>query len=292
MGFDYRILLLVASALLASCGSSGTPRGTAAIMGDRTISQRTVDQYTAYAQSFYTSDSGPVANCGPASPRCAVLRRQVLARLLEEAVVRDYARRRHIVLDGMDRLTLQSNLEQLQLASTPASHLLSRHVISLSFLRRLVGTEILVRKVEDQVTGGSNLSGFQYHIVLYRIPALGDPHHGPVYHQALTLAVDGRPEPAGTVRRHLWVVPHRLIHRMRLALALASPGEYVGPFRHGNIYLVAQLRGSGLHRLGRPARIAQETAIFRRWIAQQLRLQAPRCYHLDGHLSPCPSQKY
>src|SRR5579872_2534416 len=107
-GLRRTLALATLAALAAGCGSgAATERGVALIEG-HTISTAALQRNLAYAASFYAwaygnpGAKGNSCTVASRSDACVVMRRQVLARLLEEQLVVGYAAAHHISLSAAD----------------------------------------------------------------------------------------------------------------------------------------------------------------------------------------------
>lgn len=286
-------LLLVT--VLSGCGSRPNA-GNAAVVANDTITQASLSAYVRYALSFYAwaygSDIGGAGRqCGPASrdAHCSRVRSQALLRLMEERIVLHYASAHNIRLSPAEKATARQHADALLAQDTTASQLLSEHRINRAFIVTLLQHEALVTKVERAVVGPRARRGKALHLRRFLVPFLLNVPKHKVYQGAVDLATEGRPIPEGTSVRTEWVARFRLATRLKRALIGVVAGQFVGPFPTGSGYLVVQLLGRGVHRLGRPARTALETRLFRAWLARQMAASRPHCFDPNGHEQPCPS---
>jgi hypothetical protein len=284
-------LLLVFACLLAACGTSRPRVIGVATIGGEAVSRVDYQNYVRYAVSFYRSEFSTSArnpSCNPRSSACRRLQRQVLRRLLEEAVVLRYARDHHITLTAADRAVVKRQLSALEVPGSPTATLLQRKVVSHLFLEKLVETQVLVQKVEKAVLAGKGANGPSFHLRIIAIPR-GVGVADPVARQeALNLATDGQPVPADAHVRVEWIAAFRLAAHIRAAVSLAQPGDYTGPFHHRRAYLVVQLLGHGIHAYGKPARDRLQTEMFRNWIDNAVLKTHPTCQNQAGRTTPCP----
>lgn len=285
-------LLIACVLILAGCGSPKGVSKASAIVEGETISPAALQRNVAYAWAFYAASKGTVPSagapsCRASSGRCHAIERQVLRRMLEERIVLHYARRRGIRLSPADRQHVLHALGKVTTSGTPTADLLSSGRISLAFLRSVLETEILVRKVERVIAGKRALRGDSYELrrVYIFIPAAQSSR---AYRDAIDVATTGSLSP-GAVTRTGWTASFRLSRSIRKSLAQAETGQYVGPFRRRRSYLVVQLLAHGIHPYGRPARQAAETRYFQLWIARQLRLNPPQCFSPSGGVISCPA---
>ena len=280
------------SLALASCGHTAKPppatptrtpipADVAAMAGGHVISDRTVTTYVRYAAGFFTAafpgeSASTTSTCSqtPAAGACETLRIQVLARLLQQRVVLDYAKRRHITLSADDRIKVSDELKQLLDPDSDTAGLYPRDAATKKLLRHILKTQALVVEVENSIAGPKSLSGLAYHVRKYVVPA---GHHAK--RMALALATDGKPVPPRTVETTAWEAPFRLPEAVSHELSLARPGEFVGPFKRSSGYLVIRLLKSGNHRYGLPARAAILTAAFQSWLRVAMTRARLTCYH-------------
>ncbi|MGH2444083.1 MAG: hypothetical protein ACRDFX_13085 [Chloroflexota bacterium] len=279
---------LVAAGVLSACGSSRQVVMPAAEIGGNPISRGAVREYAAYATSYYASTYGSQpAPCGPKTVSCTATERQALARLLEEGVVRRYAAAHGLHLGAADRARVDRELTQLQQPGGTAADLLARHAVTVAFLRSILQTEAMVRKVENLVAGNRALMGFQYRLTEVVFPAQRG-QAARASKRALDLATNGGAIPADTYVRTEWIAPFRLQADLRTEVAAANPGKWVGPLKRRTGYLVAHVLNRGPHRYGRPARIAMRTSIFREWVKREVQKARPKCYGVSGSGTVCP----
>jgi hypothetical protein len=262
------------------------------VSGQR-ISESDLTAYVQYAGRFYQSayGVGTAATCAPItrSATCAALTRQALARLIEERIAVSFARSHGITLSNADRAAIAIQMRDLSLTDATTRRLLRERVITRAFLRGLLETEALVRKLEGRLTDERLLSGSSFHIRSFTIPLLSAGSVTRTYHQAQTLAVDGGPVPRRSVIAVRWVADFRLPAPVRIALRAAADGDFAGPFRRGSSYLVIQRLAAGTHRYGAPARLQVETRVFQTWLSRRVLLARPICYTTAGSAAPCPA---
>jgi hypothetical protein len=289
-------LIPLVSLVLTSCGGHPTPGDAAATVDGQTITHVDVRAYVDYALSFYAWADGadPAASnpgCTPASRDAGCLRvqNQALRRLIEEDVIEQYAAGHGIALSASDRRAVSRNTEQLLSLDTTAKQLLAEHKITRAFVLVLLTRETLVRKVEAEVGRNQPGSGPALDVREFEIPRRAGVDDAGTYHQAVDLATDGRPVPPGTMVRTSWVARFHLAPGLVEALASVSRGQFVGPFTHAGYYLDVQLLGRGIHRYGKPARLALQADYFRRWLDSRVSTARPQCFDLREHGMPCPS---
>lgn len=286
--------VLVALLLIAAgCGSSKPLITPIAQIGPQSISRDSYRQNLNYAIRFFQSAYGNQASldeshCVRPSTPCNHLRKQLLRRLLEESVVIQYAEHHHIHLSAADRTEVSVQLARLDEAGSVIAQMVARKQISRQFLRSLLDTELLVHRVETLVVPSSSQEGFAYHLRTVTIPFAPGGRGLNAYHRALNLATDGRPLPRRAVVRIAWIPPRHLALNVRNLVALAEPGQYVGPFKRQDAYLVVQVLGSGSHRVGRSARVSLETRYFHRWIERMLVADHPICFSSSATTVACP----
>lgn len=278
---------LLALLMMTGCGASNRAVAVPAVasVGGQRIDRNEMSHYLRYAAQFYSRTTGAAQggtslDCsGNGNTQvCAVVKRQVLARLLQEHVVLAYAAAHHISLSDADEGRVGVAMHDSAIV----------RVADSTFLRQVLRRQLLVQKVEDAVVPESARKGPSLHLRKFFIPAPPGPSGSGVFHQALTLATDGAPIPPGTRIRAEWEAPFRLTAPIRQALDYAGPGQYVGPFSSGTGYLVVQLVSRGTHRYGTPARNVLTTRYFRGWLKQQLAAQHPQCFDSRGKNQPCP----
>lgn len=286
---------LLLACVLSSCGKTAAPatipRGVVAVVGGHSIRESTVREYVVYAQAYYASVYGvhgqqSRATCAAAT--CRKLRRQALGRLIEERLVLDFAHARHTVLSHDQQAVIRAEIASLPTSDTTEAELVRQGTVTPAFVRTLLTTEALVRRVETDTVGSHAAAGPSFHLESFVIPVSTPANKSAAYAAALALASDGEPIPVGA-RRHIgWIAAFRLSRPVRSALTTAQKGDFVGPFTRSGGYLVLHLLGRGRHRYGKPARLATETRLFHRWLAAQLRTSATRCYDGQGHAASCP----
>jgi len=254
-------------------------------VGDDRIGAGEVTSYLEYTTRYYASSSTTAGRASPlhcrsapANWECSVVKRQVVARLIEEHLVLNYAHDHHLSLTSADRARVRDALRDPALLRSG-----KRSLVTQILLR-----ELTVQKVEDAVAPESAKRGFAFHVVKFAIPIPGARGARAAYAQALDLATQGTPFPDGTVMRKEWEAPFRLPRQVREALDYAEPKQYVGPFRRNGTYLVVQLLSRGVHPYGAPARVELEARYFKAWLASRLAALHPRCFGDTGRQEPCP----
>ena len=287
-------LLCVFGAVLSGCGSShsSTPvrtPGTVAMVGASAVSQRQIQQYMNYALRFYSwvdtsaSGAGGISCSLPsATTACATLRKQVLHRLLEEQVITNYAMHHNIQLSASDSSRVNRELKRLQSPLAGTQRLFSTERVSPRFMKTVLRTQLLVRRVESKVVDQSLLTGPSYRLRKYVFPL-----DGAGYKRALDLATGGVSSGVGQPQPVHWVAAYRLSAHVRALLDLASDGQYVGPTSEGASYVVYQVLGRGEHRYGRPAREQVEANAFRTWLSKRMAETKPMCFQGTTKMVPC-----
>lgn len=289
-----RIVVFVSLSLaVAGCGTRASIAPAANIGGDA-VSQASVQRYVSYAAGFYASGShaptGTKApDCAARSHACDQLHQEALYRLLQQQIVLRYARRHHIALSKSDRLLVAQQLTSLRMPGTTTAALVQRKFISPSFLRSLLTTEILVQKVEAHVVGARADRGYEYHLRTFYLVTPHPAGRKRIYRQAIALATNGKPIPNGAFSKTAWLARFRLTRSVRQQVTLASPGQFVGPFRTPGAYLVIQVLARGDHRFARAARDARATRLFREWLRREMKSAHTRCFNARGSSIPCPS---
>lgn len=275
--------LLALIPVFAGCGSHAggarTPTPRAASVAGTSITYPELDTYLRYANRFFSAAypgtvKGAGMSCGAAkvTAACAAVRKQVLARLIQQQVVRQYAQQHHIFLSASDERKVNQELKLLLDPSSDTADLYDHSPRTRRFLRQVLETQNLVLKVENAVVGPRAARGFAYHLEKVSIPGGKQGNR-----EALNLSTDGKPLPLDASVRDEWEAPFRLDHTVAQAVSSAKNGEYVGPFPRSGGYLVVHVLGSGLHRYGRPARTFLLTRLFRAWLRDHVRAAHPRC---------------
>jgi hypothetical protein len=291
-----RILLISCSVgtVLAGCGGSHsveparTP-GTVAMVGAAAISQRQIQQYMNYALRFYswvdtTASGASATSCTVHSttPACTTLSKQVLHRLLEEQVVTNYAKNHNIRLSASDSSRVEQELKRLQSPHAGTQRLFSTERVSPGFMRTVLQTQLLVKRVESSVVDQSLLAGPSYKLRKF-VFALDRRS----YKSALDLATGGVSAAGEQAPPVHWVAAYRLPAHVGALVNLASNGEYVGPTSEGATYVVYQVLGRGEHRYGLPAREQIEARAFRTWLSKHMAEIRPMCFQGPAKTVPC-----
>jgi hypothetical protein len=256
-----------------------------AVVNNQPISQAEYRQYVLYASRFYAA-SGQ-GHCPGTQSACALLQHQVLRRLMEQAVVRQYAAGHNISVSPSERRQVAAQLASIALPGTPTGTLLDRGEVSRSFLRSLLTDEVLVQAVERAVVPARIDRGRSYRLRIVTIPISAGGRQA-AYRAALELATNGGSAPSGSEDRTEWVAAFRLSAAVQRLIEHAEIGQYLGPFDRPGGYRVFQLLGQKRGRYGRPARQRLETAYFRHWLGAQLSAAHPVCYS-GGREVACPS---
>ncbi len=275
------------------CGSSTPDSNLIARLGSQTISRDTYRQNLNYAIRFYQSAYGSqggldAVHCVRPSSPCAQIRDQLLRRLLEEDAVIEYADRHRIHLSSVDQTEINAQMASIDQAGSVIAQMIARKQISRPFLRSLLETEFLIHRVETRVIPVKVEEGFAYHVRTITIPFAPGGRGLNAYRRAVTLATDGRPIPRRALVRTVWIIPPHLAANVRKLVAVAQPGQYVGPFKRHRAYLVVQLLGSGLRRYSRTTLLTVETSYFHRWIDRMLTAERPICFSPSGKTVACP----
>jgi hypothetical protein len=268
--------LLFVLPLLAACGHRAahtipTPTGATAANG-RAIPSSTIDRYVRYAAQFfsaaYPGSIGATRHCTAASTSaaCRLLRDQVIARLLQQSAVVEYAHAHHIALSAADRAAVTTEMQTLTDPTSETADLYRGGSAQRAFVHQILLTQAVVLKVEQEVVGARASAGDAYHLDKYLIPTGSHAQR-----QALDLATDGKPIPADAILHTEWEATFHLHGALKSALAVAEPGDFVGPFKQSGGYLVVHVLDHRTHTYGRPARVAFMTALFRAWLRNQFR---------------------
>ena len=266
--------------LTASCGSTGgKPRANlVASVGGQDITVQELQSYAHYANAFYAAaypGSAIHAACKqlqPSASPCGPLREQVLARLLQESVVLQYARERHITLTAADHSRVTAETEAL---TNPASYTADLYATAPTrrFLRHVLERQALILKVEQLVVGVRARSGFAYHLQKFVFPA-GDQGRA----RALRLAQSHHLASGQASVETVWQAAFRLAAAVSLAASTAKPGDFLGPFPRSHGFLVVRLLAAGVHQYGRAAQVERLTQVFRSWLLTQFKRHHPACF--------------
>jgi hypothetical protein len=214
--------------------------------------------------------------------------RQVLGRLIEEHAVLDYAKLHHIRLSLADRIRAREESQALVALRGGRTWPFSSARQNAEFFHQLVTRELLVRTVEESIVPRSLTYGLMLHVRKFLLPVSSEADRGKVYRQAVDLATDGKPVPAGALNRTEWIAPFRIKPSMRQALLDASPGQFTGPFGHGDSYQVILLLGKKQRHYGKPARTALELRYFKGWLRRAVQAEHPICFGSQGRTMACP----
>lgn len=282
------VLLLV----IAGCGHSSQAITVVAIVDHHRITNAELSTYFQYAVSFDrlaypdSTEAGCVRRA--ASPPCRQLRDKVLSRMIQERLVLEYARSRHITLNRADRQAVGVQLTAMAATGAPTARLFHSRSARKAFMRQVIERQLLVQKAEAQIAGAHARRGFEIHITRIIVPAT--PSNRSIQYQQALAVAGGGSLPPGSISREEWVAPFRLSKPVRSALRGASRGEYVGPFQHRFSFQIIHVLGSGVHRYGRPARATLTARYFRRWLAAALHRSTIRCLGKRGGLGRCAGQ--
>jgi hypothetical protein len=290
-----RLVSILLCLTLSACTSSSTQSGLVASVAGDAVTQKDVQSYVAYSWRFHAWNQGeahPAEPCRGDRPKgsCTTLWRLALARLIQERIVLNWARRHRVSLSAADSRRIQASVDRLLQRRNIAQARLSDVGITRSFLTAVLTREMLVRKVERMVGAAAPRKGPSMRVRKFVVPL--DPQTSPAqrYRQALDLATDGRPVPPATSIQTDWTATFRIPAGERVLLSAAKPGQYAGPFRTGNAYLVVELLQSGVHAYGRPARLQLEANVFDAWLARAVRETRPVCYAPSGRPTSCPAE--
>jgi hypothetical protein len=276
--------------VLAACGGAHTATtNVVAEVAGRPITRPELDTYTRYAATFESVvyPESTEATCARRATRaaCARFRAGVLARLIEERIVLDYAHRHHIRLTPGERSEASRQVQSLMAPSAPTARLFHLGV-SRAFVSHIVDRQLLIQKVEGRIVGARAKHGFEYKIRKIGIPNSGSDSAD---NQAvMRIATTGK-IPPGAAEKTEWMAPFRMTPGVRRAVAAARPGDYVGPFTRQGYVLVIQLLESGDHPYAAPARAALTSRLFATWLSHALKRAHPRCRGSSGALAPCPA---
>ena len=280
-------VLLVA---LSACGSSG-PRTVASVKG-QDITTADIQQYERYALRFYAwvradgaVGSEPACNPDATSGPCLALRRQVLARLIQERLILAYAQSHRIGLSPADDKLVQARTDAYTSGKGSSLHRLG---ITPAFLRGVVQRQILIAKVESKVTARQLASTApDFYVKRYQVPTTGG--RSSAEKAAATLATAGRPVPPGTRVDTLWLHPSDLNTSARALLQTAEPGQFTGPFPGGHGYLVYRVLDALSSGDPVEARQQTETQYFQSWLERAVRAAHPQCFNAQGGNVQCPA---
>jgi hypothetical protein len=266
--------------LTSACGSGGahSPGNLVARIGGQGITAHELQSYAHYADAFYAAaypGTSTRTNCQGRQigrGKCASLREHVLARLLQERVILQYAREHHISLDAVDQSRVNAQMEALISPSSYTADLYAKPQTT-RFLHRVLDTQAVVLKVEQTVVGRQAESGFAYQLQKFVFPA----------------GVQGEARAKALVRTHrfvshegsvetVWQAAFRLAPAVSLAASAAKPGDYLGPFHRVTSVLVVRILAEGVHAYGRIAQLERQTQLFRSWLVTQIKRNHPVCY--------------
>jgi SurA N-terminal domain len=266
--------------MTVSCGSTGEKPGAnlVASVGGQDITAQELQSYAHYANAFYAaaypgSSTHPACKqLQPSASQCGSLREQVLARLLQESVVLQYAREHHITLTSADQSRVTAEMEAL---TNPASYTADLYATAPTrrFLRHVLETQALILKVEQLVVGVQARSGFAYHLQKFVFAAGGQGRA-----RAVTLAQSHHLVSGQASVETVWQAAFRLAPAVSLAASTAKPGDFLGPFPRSHSFLVVRLLAAGIHQYGRTAQIERLTQLFRSWLVNQLKRHHPACF--------------
>lgn len=212
------------------------------------------------------------------------MRRQILARLIEERVVLAFAARHHISLSPRDRVEIGAQVAHLSASGSPSA----MPGIGIPFIRGVLTRQAVIQEVERVVTPARLTRGPSVHLVVYSIPS--NSGRG-AYKEALTLATNGEPVPAAARQKDEWVARFHVPPWIDSTLAAASRGQYLGPFRRHGAILVYRLLNRGVHRYSGPARARVEARYFSGWLKRELAHRPPSCYASTGKAEGCPGPR-
>lgn len=263
-------------------------------MHRQAISFALLTRYSDYAAAFYAVAAGSGARpvetrCVASSAPCIHLRQQVLRRLIEEHIVLLYAANHHVILTPQEKQHVKRRLLALQEPGSSTALLLEKGVVTTSFLRTVLTTQAIVRKVELTITGRAARIGNAYHlrVVSFFVPA-GNTGVGAHLRAARVVASRTPISPAAATSTD-WFASFRLARSMRAALDHAVAGQWTGPFRRAHAWVAVLLLGKAEHRLGRPARLLLQTHLFHAWLHDMMRRAPTACYAITGKEVRCPS---
>lgn len=275
------LYLLLLVPLLAACGSRTGHPGEAARVGGAVITRGQIDQYLSYAGHYAAPGSSSAPCLQERTGACTRTRNEILARLIEEQVVQAYAARHHVHLSPMELLRASDAATAIMTSAGGSSRL----GVKPAFLRAIVTREFLVEKVENAISPPADKVAVQWHIRKVYFPRGKGTG---AYRQAIALATNGGPIPAGAAAHALWVLPARVRRAARGALRVAAPGQFVGPFKERRAYVLIELLGHAPHRLPTALRSHLELSHFQAWLRTSIQAAHPRCFSYDGEDVPCP----
>ena len=264
------------------------------MVAGQSITRADLNAYVGYSSRFYAwahqmgGIGSPGCGTGNGAVRCTGLQGRALARLIEEHVVMAYASAHHIRLTAREELRIDHEINDLRQADAAGGNLLRSLGVTPSFMKEIVRREMLVQRVEDMVAPRAVKVGPALHLRHFFIFYGVGKSRKQARDEALTLAIDGAPVPENAGVRSDWVAPFRLPADIRAQVMLARPGQFVGPFRGKQSFLVLQLLARGNHRYGLPARQQLEAEYFRRWLAGAVRRADPKCFTDTGAITQCP----
>lgn len=275
--------------LLAACGSHHTasPPPIAARVGGHAITNTELQAYTRYASTFdsivYPDSAEAGCLTSPGRPACTAFRAGVLARLIEERTVLDYAQSHQIRLSSADTVAAEAQMRQLTATSAPTSRLF-RQGISRKFVSKIVRRQLLIQRVEERVVGDKARRGLEYRIRKIGLPTSGNAARD---NRRLTQVAATGKLPGDAAERTLWMAPFKMKLDVRRALAEAQPGEYVGPFSRPGYLLLIQLVERAPHHYSADAHAIITSKLFSAWLARAVAAGNPRCAGPAGRLAPC-----
>jgi hypothetical protein len=205
-----------------------------------------------------------------------------LHRLLEEQVVTNFAARHRIGLSASDSGRIDRELKRLQSPHAGTQRLFSTERISPRFMRTVLRTQLLVKRVESTVVDRAVLAGPSFKLRKY---VFGLDKRS--YKSALDLATGGASVGGSREPPVHWVASYRLPARVRSLADVAGNGDFVGPTLEGPAYVVYQVLGRGVHRYGLPARQEIEARSFRTWLSKQMAQIKPTCFQGSTKIVPC-----
>jgi hypothetical protein len=280
--------------VLAGCGATHSTKpantaATAAPVANTAIPPQQIQEYMDYALQFYswvdtTTPGNGTTTCSvrSTSPSCVTLRKQVVRRLMEERIVTEFAAQHSIRLSSADRSRVDREMKRLQSPHSGTRRLFGANRVSPHFMRGVLQTQLLVRRVEAAVVGKAALVGPSFRLRKF---VFGGDQRG--YKSATDLATGGINGAAGPSPPIHWVAAYRLPAQLRSLAGLARKGDYVGPSPQGGSYVVYQILGHGVHRYGLPAREETEARSFRAWLATRMSQTQPKCLQGGAKSVPC-----
>lgn len=289
--------MLLATVLLAACSGRNAGESTSrtvASVGNQSISRPTYEAFVQYTIRFYqrfgANGQAVPSRCAPSSHLvlCHQIRAQVLARMLQEQVVLNYADEHHIILTSSDWKVLKDEANNLKAPSGGNVPMPSAMGVGEPVLLQVLARQMLVQRVENAVAPDWAKKGPSVHVVRFFLPFTAESKRL-VYQQAVHVAVEGRSNSSVAWVRTQWMAVFRLPAEVRRDLQFALPGLFIGPFRMGSTYIVMKVVGRAKRLFAKPARSILEARYFAGWLQNRLRASRISCFGPAGQQAICPA---